>query len=682
MLDVSQGDSLALTVAGETRTVQVADVIGGLGDAATVFVSDAPVTRADGIDALGLILADGATESSVRQALDRELEDVQVLAGDRRGAAEDPAVSASRVPTIVIGAVFGGIVLTVLATVASGIVALSVRQRSREINLLRATGATGRQARALLVGEAAVAGLVGALLGLVLGVPLAHALFAEMRAGGVVPDGLRLSVGLIPFAVAVAAVSLVVWLAARLAARPALRSRALDALREAELPGARLGRGRWVLGILFGLGAVALAIVTSLMEPALVSATAGPAVLAGAISAALLAPAHLRLGLVVLRPVLGDHGGLRGLAGLNVRARIAALSTITGSAALLVGIGAGNLVSQAMLASAAAQAQVETITADVVVEGPAGAAAERAGDVAAVPGVAAVSPFVASGGWIEQPYDGSHRDRPWPLRGLDGAHAHQVLSNELVSGDLDDLTGLSIAVPERTAEDLGVVVGDSVRFRFGDGADAELRVVATFDDLPGYEHLLLPADLLAGHTTARAPAALLVAAADGIPSDVLRAELDRALADSALVVGDRDALESGLREGVNVNSLINTLMLLVVLAYAMIAVINTVAVSTLGRRRELALLRLAGATQGQVRSLLLTETAIAALVGLGAGLAVACAAILPTALVAGVDVVGPHSLGVLLAAATAVALITLPVTAAAARRAMAGRPAETLTRTA
>ncbi|MBO3101297.1 ABC transporter permease [Cellulomonas fengjieae] len=693
-LGVGPGDSLTLTVAGRTSTVEVLGVLGGTGGPATVFLADvAPgvaageaddaddATRGAGrIDALGVTLAAGADDAAVRDALGR-LGPVRVLAGDHRGAAEDPAISASRTPTIVIGAVFGGIVLTVLATVTSGIVSLSVRQRGREISLLRATGATGRQAGALLVGEASIAGIVGAVLGLALGVPLAHALFDAMRAGGVVPDGLELRAGLVPFAVAVATCGLVVWLAARIAARPARRSRAIDALREADLPPARLGFVRGLLGVLAGLGAVALAVITTAMEPALVSATAGPAVLAGGISAVLLAPAHLRLGLVLLRPLLGERRGE--LARVNVRSRVAALSTVTGAAALVVGIGVGNLVSQTMLTTAAGRAQVETITAQALVRGPAGTGVELAAEIAALPEVGAVTPFVASGGWIERPYDRSHRDRPWPVRGLDGAQAERVLSNRLVDGELAALTGRSIALPARTAEALGVRTGDTVDFRFGDGAGAELRVVATYDDLPGYENLLLPADLLAAHTTARTPGTLLVSAGDGTSADRLATALDEVVADHpAVVVGDRDDLEHALQEGLGVNALINTLMLLVVLAYAMVAAVNTVAVSTLGRRRELALLRLAGATRRQVRTLLLTETGIAAVAGLGAGLVVACAAVAPTAVVVGADLLGPLPLAALAAGGLAVALITLPITAAATRRALSGRPADVLTRAA
>lgn len=687
-LDVVDGSNITLTIAGNTTQAQVAGVLGGPDDAydsATVFFHDSDLHDHaefdESIDALGIVSASDVEKAAVRDALDAELADVRVLTGDGRGAAEDPAVSASRIPTIVIGAVFGGIVLTVLATVTSGIVTLAVRQRSREISLLRATGASGRQARSLLVGETSIAGVLGAAVGLALGIPLAHVLFSVMRSGGVVPEGLELRIGLLPFAIAAVTTSLVVWLAARVAARPARHARAIDMLREAELPRAHMGAARWVLGVVFGLGAIALAIITlAAMPPALVSATAGPAVLAGAISGALLSPALLRLGLTLSCPLLGSfYRGPSGLAGVNVRARLASFSTVTGAAALVVGIGAGNLISQTMLTTAENQAHTETIDADAVIDGPAGAANEHADDIAELPEVAAVSSFVVSGGWIEQPYDASHRDRPWPVRGINGANAAQMFSNQLVDGDFDDLTGQSIAIPDSTATDLGVGIGDAVDFRFGDGTGSELLVVATFHDLPGYENLILPDDLLAAHTTARAPTSLLVTASDGSSEDDFMSTLDEALAEEhAIAVGDRDALDTAVQEGANINALINTLMLLAVLAYAMIAVVNTVAVSVLGRRRELAMLRLAGATRRQVRTLLLTETTLATATGFGAGVVVACVAIVPTAIIVGANPLGSAPLTIFLSLGIAVALITLPITAIAARRAMKGRPADTI----
>ena len=68
---------------------------------------------------------------------------------------------------------FNTLLLLTLVTAALGVVnttMMSVSERRRELGLLRAIGATRRQVRAVVVGEAALMGFISGLLGLVIGV--------------------------------------------------------------------------------------------------------------------------------------------------------------------------------------------------------------------------------------------------------------------------------------------------------------------------------------------------------------------------------------------------------------------------------------------------------------------------------------------------------------------------------
>jgi putative ABC transport system permease protein len=60
--------------------------------------------------------------------------------------------------------------------------AIAVTQRRSEIGILRALGATRAQIRALFLGESAVIGLVGSMLGLAFGVLTARAIAASIGA--------------------------------------------------------------------------------------------------------------------------------------------------------------------------------------------------------------------------------------------------------------------------------------------------------------------------------------------------------------------------------------------------------------------------------------------------------------------------------------------------------------------
>ncbi|WP_143219872.1 ABC transporter permease, partial [Actinomadura sp. CNU-125] len=79
----------------------------------------------------------------------------------------------ARIDLISMGGALGGTSLLVAVLVVSGTFALSVRQREREIALLRAVAATPRQVRRLIGREALLVGLVAAPLGAACGLPLA-----------------------------------------------------------------------------------------------------------------------------------------------------------------------------------------------------------------------------------------------------------------------------------------------------------------------------------------------------------------------------------------------------------------------------------------------------------------------------------------------------------------------------
>ena len=77
------------------------------------------------------------------------------------------------------------------------------------------------------------------------------------------------------------------------------------------------------------------------------------------------------------------------------------------------------------------------------------------------------------------------------------------------------------------------------------------------------------------------------------------------------------------------NRWLGPLFVAMIFAFTSIAVINTLTMIALRRRRELALLRLVGATPRQVRSMGRWEAGLIVTIGLGVGLAIAATALLP-----------------------------------------------------
>jgi putative ABC transport system permease protein len=229
------------------------------------------------------------------------------------------------------------------------------------------------------------------------------------------------------------------------------------------------------------------------------------------------------------------------------------------------------------------------------------------------------------------------------------------------AGSLGNLRGDTVALDEDEADDLGVGVGSRVTLRLGDGTRARVRVVALLEDSPS---VVVPADLLAPHTTAGLPPYVLV-----------RGDVSRLPSLAGVTVGDADALESAFAEGLGIQAWINYLLAGLALAYAAIACVNTLAVSVLSRRRELAAQRLAGATRGDVRRMLLVEAGLVGVAGLAIGTVISLFTVLPMAISAGA-VVPSGPVWVFLAVAVAVFAIVWPVTLVTGKMAMHRNPLE------
>jgi putative ABC transport system permease protein len=114
-----------------------------------------------------------------------------------------------------------------------------------------------------------------------------------------------------------------------------------------------------------------------------------------------------------------------------------------------------------------------------------------------------------------------------------------------------------------------------------------------------------------------------------------------------------------------------------IFAFTSIAVVNTLLMIALRRRRELALLRLVGATPRPVRSMARWEAALIIAIGLGVGLAIAATALLPLshALTGGLPYVpaAPFAATFSITALLALLALGLPT-----RRALRARPVEAI----
>jgi putative ABC transport system permease protein len=152
--------------------------------------------------------------------------------------------------------VFAGVALFVGTFIILNTFSMLVAQRTRELALLRALGASRRQVTRSVLLEAAVLGVVGSTLGLLGGLGIAAALRALFASFGLTLDGsLVFAADTVAWSYAVGI--LVTLLAAYFPARRAARTAPVAAMRDDVVAPERSLRRRTLLGVALAVVAIA-----------------------------------------------------------------------------------------------------------------------------------------------------------------------------------------------------------------------------------------------------------------------------------------------------------------------------------------------------------------------------------------------------------------------------------------
>ncbi|MDN3354220.1 ABC transporter permease [Actinomadura sp. DC4] len=558
---------------------------------------------------------------AVRHALPPEPERLsgaypRVFHGAGRGSVESPAVDNGREFVIAVSSVFGGCALLIGILVIAGTVGLSVKQRHRDIALLRALAATPRQVRRMVVREAAALGVVAGAAGVWPGLAGAHRLREEFVSRGMVPDSFHTRLSWLPPSVAAASALLIAVVAAWIASLRASRIKPTEALAETAVERGGVGLIRTFLGLVALAGGVTLCIVSASVSGDSAAGVSVATVFTMVVAVALLSPLLIRVAAATFGRALRLAGVTGRLAAANTATSARRLSAVVSSLVLAVALG-GSLwfVQTSELHVAARQSRAGVLAGHVVTSGvrpEVTAAIRRTPGVVAVTGVTHGRLFSPRGGISDM-----------SAQGVDAADLAQTMDLGVIRGNLAGLTGDTVAVDELTAQSLHLRVGGEFRGWFGDGAVARLRVVAIYTRGLGFASMTVPHDTLLPHTTAGLDDAVLVAGGDRAVSSV------RALLGPGAVVVDRDAYQVGLGQELKENAWTNQMVTGVLLVYVVIAAVNTLAMYALGRRREFAVLRLSGTTRPQVFGMVRMEQVLLLGLSLAVGAAIAAATLIP-----------------------------------------------------
>ncbi|MFG3283310.1 FtsX-like permease family protein [Streptomyces sp. NPDC048111] len=579
--------------------------------------------RADALVVLG-------TEKTSVQSLRAAAPGLVVATGAGRGDVENPRVAAARLDLIGVCASIGGVALLVVLLIVTGLLDVSVRDRTRELAVLRAIGATPRQVRRVIVREtlkvAVPASLLGGLLSLGLGTVL-HRFMAER---GVLPPGLGLVLGPLPVAGALALTVLTAVGSAWLAARRVSAIRPARAVSETSTEPTRLPRWRMVTGLILLAVGLSSAATAFAFGGQVASAAMGGLVLSLIWAAALLGPWTARAGVLVLGPIVRLLFPVPGrLATDSATAAAVRLASVITPIALALSFGASQLFVQTTAVNATrTQAAAGLRAENVLVSNGPGVPRAMYPEVekTAGPGtVTAVKRTVVVMTVADQL-------QSLPAQGVEGALSN--LDPDVRAGSLQDLRGKDTVALSSNVADTNDV-GSTTSLWLGDGTRIHPKVVAVYDRSQGFGDVLLPHDVVAAHVTDAGHDDYLLVKGEAD----LRPVLDRFPATHAASAGQYSA---ALTEKARQEGLPGLFAVAAISLFTLIGVMTTLAVATASRRRELALLRLIGATRGQVLAMLRLEAFLA----LGTGAAVGTLVAAVTLLTFGGAVTGLSALSV------------------------------------
>jgi len=621
------GDRLRILTATTPLTVTVAGVASTpavtRGSPRTaVFFRDDVAARLSGtggdVDLIGIRTASGADPGAVAGAVRDVLHraDLQVLTDADRGQAESPADALGREDVVAGLTVFALLATFVAVFVVSSTLALSVQQRHRELALFRAIGGTPRQVRRMVAAEAVLVALAGFAVAAPISVGAAHLLQGLFARVGMVPDGMQLRVGWLPFVAGLAIALTTTQLAVFASARRASRIRPTDALREAAVQRRLVSWRKGLVGAAtLVAGILAVSVSGGGRESSAPAATLLLMVAAALLGPLLAWPFARLLGLPFM--AFGNGPGL--LARANTRANLTRTASLAAPVMLAVSLICTIYFGKAILERQTAAQTAQRTTAAYVLQarsGP-GLPAGVAADARRIPGVAHVAAALSTS--VVVAADGANL-RSFPAQAVDASTLAGAIDLGVTSGSLADLRGRALAVSADSAGSFGWRLGDHVHIWLGDGTPSTLRVAAIFTRPLGFGEIVLPRPLVERHVTQQLDDTVFLAGDPGVSRSAMTAHLRRFVsAHPTVEPATRGQYEHGLADSAAQRSLAVYVLLGVIAAFCALALVNSVVMATAERARELAMLRLIGASKRQVSRMVRSETLIVLCFGLTMG---------------------------------------------------------------
>jgi putative ABC transport system permease protein len=579
-------------------------------------LSDIAIAGDEGVDADTLA-------ADIQQALGSDFE-VQTAADSNQQQLEEVATALGFLNTALLA--FAAVAIFVGAFIIANTFRIIVSQRTRELALLRAIGATGSQIVWMVVLEALVVALVASVIGVLIGLLLAQGLAGLLDAVGAnLPQGpLTLRPRTVVIAMSVGLI--VTLLAALVPARKAASVPPVAAMHE-ELarPPRRSLRNRAIAGslvVLLGLVALMIGLFTNVENQIWL---VGIGALVFFLGVSILAP-------LAARPVASTIGWplpkLFNATGQLAKENTARQPRRTASTASALMIGVALVVFVAILAASITAQVKDELTENFPADLSASSTNFEVGisptfteELAAQPEFDTVTALV----FDTALYDGAGVS----ILAVDPTQIGNVANLQPAPGALQALAGSDgVLVFDAFAEDRSLETGDTVTIGFPKTTDEMVPIVGTFasdDVLLGSAVFILDRPFYDAEYENPFDSLVLATTAPGVSVDDARAVADAVAEPYANVqIQNKDEVVADFEMQINQLLVFFVGLLFLAIIIAILGITNTLSLSIIERTREIGLLRAVGMTRTQTRRMVRWEAVIVALFGavMGVGIGV------------------------------------------------------------
>ncbi|NLU70865.1 ABC transporter permease [Streptomyces sp. HNM0574] len=624
------GDEARLSVDGPVRTEKVTGVFttesGSVAAGGTLVLFDTATAQQllgqpGQFAEITVAAAEGTSQAQLKSAVEKAVPDgTEVVTGEKLAEDESEMIEQSMSGMQTGLLVFAGIALFVGVFIIANTFTMLVAQRTKELALMRAVGASRRQVTRSVLIEAFVVGTVAAVAGLLAGIGIGAGLRALMgNFGATMPDG---PLVVTPTAVVASLVTgvLITVLAAWLPARRAAKIPPVAAMSSVHaVATTRSLLVRNTLGALLTGAGAALVVTASGMSDA--DSGKGPMGLGAGlmlIGVFVLTPLLSRPLIAAASPLLRIFGVSGKLARQNA-VRNPRRTAATASA-LMIGLTliTGMTVIAGSVQKGIDRMATESLAADYTVSmanfmplSP-----EVGQKLAKDPQVTASSPMRNSAAQV----DGGTEY----LTGVNGSAFAQLTNLDFTSGDDSALGGGKVVVDKDTAKEHGWKQGSSFPVTYEDGAKGELTVSGVYEGNEMVTGIIVDTKTLTPHIEHVADMKVMVKTADGA-TDAVKSSLEKTLGNNpAVLVQDKKDVSEGIAQifTLMLNMLYGLLAMAVVVA--VLGVINTLAMSVFERSQEIGMLRAIGLDRRGVKRMVRMESLVISLFGgvMGIGLGV------------------------------------------------------------